>query len=175
MSRTKKAAMLGIFSALGLALSYLEFLFPMSFIPLPGFKPGFGNVAVMAALYLFGLPGAATVSAVRTVLSLFLFSNINAFLYSLAGAVLSLFAMFFIKKTGLFAEAGVSVTGAVFHNFGQTVAACFLLNSPGIWAYFPLLVIAGAVTGLINGLIVRLIMPALTGMTGKKRDEGETT
>ena len=143
MSRTKKAAMLGIFSALGLALSYLEFLFPMSFIPLPGFKPGFGNVAVMAALYLFGLPGAATVSAVRTVLSLFLFSNINAFLYSLAGAVLSLFAMFFIKKTGLFAEAGVSVTGAV--------------------------------TGLINGLIVRLIMPALTGMTGKKRDEGETT
>ncbi|MBO4414316.1 MAG: Gx transporter family protein [Clostridia bacterium] len=162
MSKTKKAAALGVFTALALALSYLEFILPMSFIPLPGFKPGLANVAVMAALYLFGLPEAALVSALRTVLSLFMFSNINAFLYSLAGAALSLTVMYLMKKAGIFSEIGVSVTGAVFHNLGQTAVACAVLRSSGIWLYFPLLVIAGAVTGVINGLIVKLSLRALS-------------
>ncbi len=172
--KSKKAALLGVFTALALALSYIEYVIPFGFIPVPGFKPGLANIAVMAAMYLFGPVEAIAVSALRTVLSLFLFSNINAFLYSLAGAALSLAVMILLKRTERFSEIGVSAAGAVCHNLGQTAVASLILRSVGIWIYFPLLMLAGIVTGIINGVIVRLILKPLEKIASGTHKKGDT-
>lgn len=158
MNRTKKIVILGIFTAIAIALSYIEFLIPMSFIPIPGFKLGLANISIMVALYVFGPVEAIFVSALRLILSLFLFSNIKAFLYSLLGAILSLAVMILLKKINKFKEVGVSVSGAVFHNLGQIMAASFLMNTVEIWGYYPFLVIAGVITGALTGIILHFIL-----------------
>ena len=157
MSKTKRIAITGLFAALAVGLSYVEYLIPVTFIPLPGFKLGIANLAIMAALYFFGPVEAAAVSALRLLLTFFLFSNVSSFLYSAAGALLSLSAMILIRRTDRFSEIGVSVSGAVFHNAGQITVASALLRGSGVWYYFPALLLAGTVTGLINGIILRLL------------------
>ncbi|MBO4770512.1 MAG: Gx transporter family protein [Clostridia bacterium] len=155
MSTTKKIALTGVFTALAVALSYVEFLVPITFVPVPGFKLGIANLAIMAALFFLGPFEAAAVSALRLVLTLFLFSNVNAFFYSVCGALLSLAVMIIIKKTTFFSEIGTSVSGAVFHNIGQIALASLILKGSGIWYYFPALMLAGTLTGTVNGLILR--------------------
>lgn len=161
MSRTKKIAVLGIFTAVAVVLSYVEFLIPLTFIPVPGFKLGLANISIMVALYLFGPVEAICISALRLVLSLFLFSNLKAFLYSLIGAILSLAVMILLKRINRFNEVGVSVTGAVFHNIGQLAAASLLMASMEIWSYLPVLVIAAVITGSLTGLILHFILPVI--------------
>lgn len=161
MKNTRKLVVLGIFTAVAIILSYVEFLLPMSFIQIPGFKLGLANIAIMAAIYLYGPVEGIIISALRLVLSLFLFSNIKAFLYSFLGSVLSLAVMILIKKLSVFNEVGVSILGAVFHNVGQLIAASILMNSKEIWLYCPILIIAAVITGTINGIILHIIIPVI--------------
>ena len=82
MKKTKKIALTGVFTALALAFSYIEFLIPFDMLGIPGIKPGFANLVVMAALYTLGLPYAAAVSLMRILLSFLLFGNVTSLLYS---------------------------------------------------------------------------------------------
>jgi heptaprenyl diphosphate synthase len=54
---------------------------------------------------------------------------------------------------------GVSITGAVFHNLGQLLAACAVLGSAYVFSYLPVLLVSGAVTGLLVGLAVKYTLP----------------
>ena len=128
MKKTKKIALTGVFTALALAFSYIEFLIPFDMLGIPGIKPGFANLVVMAALYTLGLPYAAAVSLMRILLSFLLFGNVTSLLYSLAGGVLSLTVMFILKKTNVFGHIGVSVGGAVSHNIAQTAVSFIILS-----------------------------------------------
>lgn len=159
MKKTEKIAFTGIFTALAFALSYIEYLIPFDAIGVPGVKLGLANLAVMAALYLFGFFSAAAVSLVRILLSWLIFGSFTAFAYSLIGGVLSLAAMYLLKKIDLFGEIGVSVSGAVAHNAGQLAAAWLLTSTPGVWYYLPVLAIAAAVTGTLNGLLLKIALP----------------
>ena len=143
--------------ALAFAFSYIEFLIPFDMTGIPGIKPGFANLVIMAALYMLGLPYAAAVSAFRILLSWLIFGNFTTFLYSLAGGVLSLLLMFVLKKFKVFDEAGVSVSGAVFHNAAQ-LAVSALITSGAVMYYAPVLLISGVVFGVINGLLLKLVI-----------------
>ena len=157
MKKTKKIAVCGVMCALAFAFSYIEFLIPFDMIGIPGIKPGFANLVIMAALYMLGLPYAAVISFVRIVLSWLIFGSFTSFLYSLAGGVLSLFLMFLLKKFKVFDETGVSVSGAVMHNAAQLAVAA-LITSEAILYYMPVLIIAGVVFGVINGLLLKLVI-----------------
>ena len=157
MKKTKKIAVCGVMCALAFAFSYIEFLIPFDMIGIPGIKPGFANLVIMAALYMLGLPYAAVISFVRIVLSWLIFGSFTSFLYSLAGGVLSLFLMFLLKKFKVFDETGVSVSGAVMHNAAQLAVAA-LITSEAILYYMPVLIIAGVVFGVINGLLLKLVV-----------------
>lgn len=157
MKRTKKIALCGVMCALAFAFSYIEFLIPFDMVGIPGIKPGFANLVIMAALYMLGLPYAAAVSAFRILLSWLIFGNFTTFLYSLAGGVLSLLLMFVLKKFKVFDEAGVSVSGAVVHNAAQ-LAVSALITSGAVMYYAPVLLISGVVFGLINGLLLKLVI-----------------
>lgn len=157
MKRTKKIALCGVMCALAFAFSYIEFLIPFDMTGIPGIKPGFANLVIMAALYMLGLPYAAAVSAFRILLSWLIFGNFTTFLYSLAGGVLSLLLMFVLKKFKVFDEAGVSVSGAVVHNAAQ-LAVSALITSGAVMYYAPVLLISGVVFGVINGLLLKLVI-----------------
>ena len=127
----KKSVYFGVFTALALIVSYVEALIPFSF-GVPGIKLGLANIVVVAALYMWGGTTALLLSVVRILLSGFLFGNMFAILYSLAGALLSLSVMALLKKSGRFSVTGVSIAGGVFHNIGQMMAAGLLLPKAGL-------------------------------------------
>lgn len=147
-----KAAYFGVFTALALIFSYVETLIPIH-LGIPGMKLGLANLIIVITLYKMGKKEAYILSVVRVVLAGFIFGNLFSILYSLAGGVLSITAMIFLKKTDKFSVMGVSMAGGVFHNIGQLLMAAIVLESFSIIYYLPVLLISGILTGFLIGFI----------------------
>jgi heptaprenyl diphosphate synthase len=156
--KTKAVASLGVFTALALLLSYVEFLLPPLFVAVPGIKIGLPNVIIILALYMVGLRSAAAVSLLRVILSSILFGNAMVFAYSIAGALLSLTVMAVLKKADILSPVGVSVAGGVAHNMGQTIVAVILLDTPQIAYYMIVLTLTGIASGAFVGLLGGFLM-----------------
>ena len=155
-----KVAYFGVFTALALIFSYVESLIPIH-MGIPGVKLGLANLIVVIALYKMSIKEAYILSVVRIVLAGFMFGNLFAILYSLAGGMLSLTIMCILKKTNRFSVFGVSMAGGVFHNVGQLVMAIIVLESVSIGYYFPVLLISGLLTGFVIGVIAHEIIKRL--------------
>lgn len=153
-------ALTGVFIALALVLSYLESLIPI-FVAVPGVKLGIANIVTMIALYKLGAKSAITIGIGRSILSGILFGNLSVIIYSIAGVTLSISIMIILKKTGIFSVVGVSVAGAVFHNVGQLIVAAFLIENMNIMYYMPILIISGAVAGIVVGLLTAYIIRSI--------------
>ncbi|MCD7771011.1 MAG: Gx transporter family protein [Oscillospiraceae bacterium] len=158
MSKTRRIALCGVLAGLAFGLSYIEMLLPTPGIV--GAKLGLANLAVLVALYLFSWREAAAVSGVRILLSWLLFGSFTGLIYSLAGGIVSLIIMSLLKKLDRFSPVGVSIAGGVGHNLGQILAAFLLLGS-GVLGYLPLLIILGAVSGAIIGIVAAILINAL--------------
>lgn len=153
----KKTAYLGLFVTLALIASYVESLVPFYF-GAPGIKLGLANLITVVLLYRASVKDAALVSVLRILLSGFLFGNVFSILYSYAGAILSLLVMCLLKKIKGFSILGISIAGGVFHNLGQIMAAVFLMENGSILYYFPILMVAGIVTGMLIGIGSREVL-----------------
>ena len=143
--------MAGLFTALAMIFSYVEVLIPIS-LGIPGIKLGLANLMIVIALYKMSLKETYLLSITRVVLSGFLFGNMFAILYSLAGGLLSLTVMAVLKKAGGFSVMGVSIAGGVFHNIGQLIIAMIVVETFSVAYYIPVLLIAGVITGLLIGI-----------------------
>lgn len=149
-----KVAFFGVFVALALIFSYVEMLIPIQ-IGIPGVKLGLANLIIVIMLYKTTAREALLLSVTRVLLSGFLFGNMFSILYSLAGGILSLAVMALSKKTGGFSVIGVSIAGGVSHNMGQLAVAAFVVETARVIYYFPLLLIAGVLTGFLIGVVSR--------------------
>lgn len=158
--RAGRTALYGVLTALAMLLSYLETLIPLS-VGIPGVKPGLANLASLTALYLMGPREAFFVSLARIVLTGLTFGNTFSLLYSLTGGMLSLAAMTFCKKRGWFGRMGVSMVGGVTHNIGQLFAAALVLESAAVFAYLPVLLLAGTAAGALIGALGALLLQRL--------------
>lgn len=150
--RKKVVAYFGMFLALALILSYVESLVPIS-LGIPGVKLGLANLITVIVLYRIGAREAFLLSLLRVTVAGFLFGNLFAILYSMAGACASLAVMVLLKRIGTFSIIGVSIAGGVFHNIGQLVVAMLVLQSASLVYYFAVLMIAGLVTGFLIGIL----------------------
>ena len=150
--RKKAVAYFGMFLALALILSYVESLVPIS-LGIPGVKLGLANLITVIVLYRIGAREAFLLSLLRVTIAGFLFGNLFAILYSMAGACASLAVMVLLKRIGTFSIIGVSIAGGVFHNMGQLVVAMLVLQSVSLVYYFAVLMIAGLVTGFLIGVL----------------------
>lgn len=157
---SKKTAYLGLFTVLALAFSYLETLIPLNF-GIPGIKLGLSNTVILCLLFLFSFKEALIVNIARILLSGFLFGNMYGILYSLAGGIVSMLAMWLAKRCKLFSIYGISIAGGVFHNITQLVVAAFVINNLKISMYGPVLIISGFVTGLIVAYISKFILKSV--------------
>lgn len=146
-----KVAYLGVFLGLALVCSYVESLIPFYF-GIPGVKLGLTNIVIVLMLYCVGAKEAFTISVLRVVLAGFLFGNMFSILYSLAGGILSFGVMYLLMRTKKLGLLPISICGGLFHNIGQLTVAAFVVENYRIVYYLPVLLIAGAVTGLLIGI-----------------------
>lgn len=158
---TKKLVMISALIAVAMVLSRLEAMVPIFDGILPGYKIGLANVATVFALYTLGWPYAILVSVLRVLLTFLMFPKFDAFMLSLAGAVLALVAMIVLKQLGKFSPVMVSVAGGLAHNLGQVIVACFIVNNMVVIGTVIPLFLIGTVTGILIGVLSGILIKRL--------------
>lgn len=153
----KKIALLGVMTTLALVLSYVESLIPV-FVGIPGVKLGLANLVIVFILYRMSVMDALLVSVMRILLAGFMFGNLMSILFSLVGTLFSIGIMYLMKKVEGFSILGISVAGACMHNLGQLCVAAFIVQTTRLIYYFPMLMISGVITGLLIGILVKLML-----------------
>ena len=157
MSKNRKIALLSMCACLAMLLSFVESRIP-HLTAIPGIKMGLANIAVIFALYKFGVKEAAVVSILRALIVAMLFGSPVSLMYSAAGAVLSLLVMVLLKKLTPLGEVAVSVCGGVMHNVGQIGMASILLDTNVVVYYLPFLLLSGTVAGIVVGIASALLV-----------------
>ena len=143
--------------ALSMILGYLE-----SMIPIPGIKLGLANIVNIIGLFSLGAVPSGIISFLRVLLLSVLFGNLMTLSYSMAGFFLSFFVMVLAKQCFKLSFVSVSLLGGIFHNVGQIVMAEFLLRNPVLFAYFPLLLLAGTAAGIVMGILASIVAKRLS-------------
>lgn len=156
----RRAAVLGLLSALALCAFLLESLVPIPY--LPGAKLGLANIFSMLALLLYGLPDALLVVLVRTFLGSLFAGNVSMLLYSMTAGI----AAALITRPLLFALPhlsfpAISIVGAVVHNMVQLAVYCGLTGTALLFGYAPYLCLMGIFSGTAVGLAVMWTLKAL--------------
>lgn len=158
-SLTYNIALCGVMTALAIVFGYVEHLIPLPF-GVYGMKLGLPNLVVVIMLYALNRYTAFTINMVRIILCSILFGSFTSFWYSIVGGILSFILMALLSKSKKISPMGVSLCGAVMHNIGQIIVAVFLMEEIRIAFYLPVLLITGAITGAIIGLIAIALLKA---------------
>ncbi|MDE5605336.1 MAG: Gx transporter family protein [Eubacterium sp.] len=156
-NKVQTVALYGLMVALAFVFSYFESLIPFNF-GIPGVKLGLANLVVVVALYIMKPSQAFSISLIRIFLTSLTFGNITVSLpYSLCGGILSFVVMYLAKKTKL-SIIGVSMLGGICHNIGQIIVAALIMETPNIAYYLPVLLVAGLLTGLLLGVVSKIVI-----------------
>ena len=139
-------------TALAIVFGYVEHLIPLPF-GIYGMKLGLPNLIIVIMLFALNRRTAFTVNMVRIILCSILFGTFTSFWYSLIGGIMSFAVMSILKTTNKLSPMGTSMCGAVTHNIGQIIVAVILMEEIKIGFYLPVLLIIGAITGSLIGLI----------------------
>lgn len=171
----KKVALSGMFAALGIIFSYIEYIFPFQ-TGVPGVKLGLANLVIVVALYRMNAKDALVINFIRILVSGLLFSGLSGTFYSLCGSICSFAVMALLKKTDRFSVIGTSMAGGVFHNFGQLVAAMIMVSTTKLVYYFPVLLFSGLIAGIIVGIGGTILLNALpAGLFSEEAATGKQT
>jgi heptaprenyl diphosphate synthase len=154
---TRRLTALALTTSFALILSFIESRIP-TFVPIPGVKVGLANIAVIFALYKFGIWEAVAISGVRVILSSMLFGTPVSLIYSITGAVFSLTLMIVLKKFTPLSEVTISISGGIMHNVGQITAASIMLGTNVVIYYLPFLLLSGTIAGVIVGIASGLLI-----------------
>lgn len=169
MNNTFRLVLIGIFVAQSLVLYIIEGLLPVPFIA-PGAKLGLANLITVIALYT--LPKKKDVALIlflRILLSTTFAGGINAFFYSVCGAIFSFGGMALLQKTHRFSLFGVSAAGGIFHNIGQLLVAACIVENLHLFLYTPVLTLTGTGTGILIGIIAAFTLQHLKKLPLFKR------
>ena len=159
---TKQLTTCALLTAMALALSYLENLFPLALaIPIPGVKLGLANVVTLFALFALGPGEALLILLARCFLGSLFAGNVNALLFSLLGGLCAMGTMILLARRRGLSVYGVSVGGAAAHNCGQIAAAMLTLGSRAPLYYLPVLLAVSLLTGGLTGLAAACLFRGL--------------
>ncbi|MDR1157146.1 MAG: Gx transporter family protein [Oscillospiraceae bacterium] len=199
LSAVRRFALLAMMLTLALILGIVERAIPMD-VMIPGVRLGLPNALILLAIYLFSFRDVLTLVVLKCVMTALLAGTFVSFFYSISGSLLSFFVMYALLRVSRalvtshaaprpphsalstqhsalnISPVGVSITGAVFHNLGQLLAACAVLGSAYVFSYLPVLLVSGAVTGLLVGLAVKYTLPYVwrhVGGSGRPPGESE--
>lgn len=148
---------LALFLACSLLVGQAERLLPT---PIPGAKPGFANLFSLSALMLWGVGACASLTVARVILLGLLNGPGLFFFCSLAGALASAAVMsvlWWVSDQKIPAMP-LSLCGALAHNSAQLAVAAWTLGRAVVFAYGPLMLFVGALSGLVVGFVSVLIL-----------------
>jgi len=162
LKNTRKPVLLALFTAQAIVLSIVESWLPIP-VGIPGVKLGLANIITLAVIIFFGFKEALAVVIVRTVLVSFFTGGPMVFLFSAAGGFLStaVMAVLYRRMSKIFSIIGVSIAGAIMHNFGQLLVASFVMKEVSVLMYLPILMISGIIMGCFVGLCTNFLVKAL--------------
>lgn len=161
----RRVALLGALLAVSLVLSVVEsMLGALVPLPIPGVKLGLANIISMFLLSYFSLPAALTVGILRSFLAAAFTGGFGLFLYSAPGVALSVLAMYAaMKAVKPLTIVGISMIGACTHNLMQVCVAVLTTGETRLFYYAFILLIIGAVSGVITGAVARAVFPRAGG------------
>ena len=130
MNKLHRMIFISILVAIGLALSVLESAIPLP-IAMPGARLGLSNIVVLVSIVGFGFKDGLKVSALKSTVLMLVTGSVSSFIYSILGAILSCIMMYIAYRymSKIFSLIGVSIIGAVSHNFAQVSVASFVMNN----------------------------------------------
>jgi heptaprenyl diphosphate synthase len=161
---SKRVAFTGIFAAAAIVLNLLD-SFISAGLP-PGIRFGLANTAVFAAAALLGGRSAAGLTALKC---LFVFITRGAFagLMSLSGSVPALILLLLLIYKSKRSYTFISAAAAVVHATGQIVCAAIFTESFYTLYYYPVMLAAAVVSGVLTGIICTRIIAVFTKNEGK--------
>lgn len=157
---TKRVALCGLFLALALIVSLIESFIPPIIPALPYAKIGLGNVVLLACFLLLGVWEGYIVLVLRCLLNAVFAANMASLIWSLPSALVAYTIMVLLAKTHIFSICGLSVVGGIVHNLVQICVASIVVSS-GVFAYLPYMMLAGALAGLVTGILCHFVVTAL--------------
>ncbi len=162
MKNTKliKICMSGVFSAFATLTFMLENLFPP--IILPGARMGLSNIFILLSLILIGPWQSVCVLLIKTIIGSLFAGNVSSVIYSIPSGLISLAMemalLYSVKKISLLS---VSVLGAVLNVIIQNFVFCAVTGTLEYMVFMPYLTLISAVSGLLVGFTVYLVIKKL--------------
>ena len=157
--RAARVARMGLLFALAIALSFFESALS-GFIPVPGIKLGLSNIVTMYCLFCLGWREAYTLAALKSLFVLLTRGMVGAAM-SLSGGLLSVTVMLVLVRLRRSSYLFISICGGLFHNIGQLAMAAVVMDNLMVFYYFPVLAAAGVGMGVLTGVLLRTLEPAL--------------
>ncbi len=150
-------------AAAAIMLTVAEAAIPL---PLPGVKPGLGNIITLIVLARWGWREAAWVALLRVFAGSLLLGQFLApgFFLSLSGALASLLALgaAIHLPARWFGPVSHSILAAAAHIGAQIVVArLWLAPHDGVFYLLPVFVVAAVLFGLVNGLAAARLLQTL--------------
>ena len=161
-SRTIKITSISLLCTVSIILSILDDLIPVfPFLP-PGAKLGLSNIATMFASAQIGL-GISLIIAVIKSLFVGITRGTTAFLMSFFAGIISTFITGFLLRTTKkhFSFIGIGIIGAITHNIAQLIVAISITCTTSLIYYLPVIIIFAIITGILTGIALKTIIPAL--------------
>jgi len=160
MTKNQRLVYIALLAAQAVIISLVERAIPFPFAIAPGAKLGLANVITCVALYTLSTKDTIKVITIRLILATLLGGTISTFMYSSAGALLSFIGMWSVKSLGptRVSLIGVSVTGAVLHNFGQLLIASWIAQTWTVLLYLPILSFIGILSGIAIGIFANYLL-----------------
>ncbi len=154
-------AFMAVLTAAALIIFIIEAQIP-PLVPVPGVKLGLANIITLVAVYLLSRKEAGLVLLMRVILGSMFAGSPSTFIFSAFGGLLAWFVMCFFKER--IAENRIwliSVFSAIAHNLGQILVCVFVVKTPGILVYLPVLIASGIITGTFTGFAAMYLISAI--------------
>ncbi|MGN0637634.1 MAG: Gx transporter family protein [Huintestinicola sp.] len=152
----KRITQMGLLTCIALIIFVVEMQIPLP-VPVPGMKLGLANIVTVYAVYRYTPKETALILTARIILGSIFSGNPSALIFSTCGGILCLMGMIFLKrfidKKHIYLN---SIIGAVLHNIGQLSAAAAVMGTMSVFAYLPVLTVAGCIAGLFTGICAQI-------------------
>ncbi len=157
-TKLEKLLYLTVFIALAIVLNLIE---PPIFSFIPGAKLGLANLSTILTLYAFGPYDSLIVTFFRILLGALVKGTLHpipfftSFFGGMGAAVIM--ATFYLAFKKHFSIEGISVIGGITNNLFQFFVVLFITKNNAFWYYLPALLVLGAISGWIIGVISKLL------------------
>ena len=156
--KIRKLTTLALLTAIALTIFMVEAQIP-SIVPLPGVKLGLANIVTVFTVFALCPKDGILVLSARIFLGAVFAGNFSTIFYSAAGGGLAIVATIALKKILRKTQLWVAgCLGAVAHSIGQMAMAVFMLGTPSLILYLPVMVIISIITGLFTGLCAQFLV-----------------